>query len=96
MPAGCPTWARWAGLNSHAYGINTLGQVVGSAQTVQGIYHAFVYGGGAMKDLNNLLPAQSDWLVLSQANSINDRGQIVGTGITANGFTHAFVLDINS
>lgn len=46
-----------------------------------------------MTDLNTLLPANSGWLVLTQANSINNRGQIVGTGITSGGFTHAFVLN---
>jgi probable HAF family extracellular repeat protein len=78
------------GANSHAYGINNLGQIVGSAQTASGITHAFVYTGGTMTDLNNLLPANSGWLVLTQATSINDRGQITGTGITVGGFTHAF------
>ena len=48
-----------------------------------------------MTDLNDLLPADSGWLVLTQANSINDSGQIVGTGITADGFTHAFVFDMS-
>lgn len=41
-----------------------------------------------MQDLNDLLPANSGW-VLEQAAGINDNGIIVGRG-TINGETHAF------
>ena len=84
------------GAASYAYGINNLGQVVGSAQTSWGIYHAFVYSDGAMVDLNDRLPDKSDWLVLTQARSINDNGQVVGSGVTSDGFTHAFLFNINN
>jgi probable HAF family extracellular repeat protein len=43
-----------------------------------------------MLDLNNLIPANSGWL-LQIANAINDQGQIVGQG-TLNGQTEAFLL----
>ena len=43
-----------------------------------------------MRDLNNLIPSNSGWL-LTSANSINVRGQITGEG-TIGGQTHAFVL----
>jgi probable HAF family extracellular repeat protein len=75
-----------------AYGINGLGQIVGEADdTAQ---HAFLYTGGAMTDLNSLLPANSGW-VLTEAHAINDAGQIVGLG-TLNGQKHAFLLTFPS
>ena len=43
-----------------------------------------------MLDLNNLIPANSGWL-LQQATAINDQGQIVGYG-TLNGQSEAFLL----
>ena len=45
---------------------------------------------GGMKDLNNLIPPNSGW-VLVLANSINNSGQITGYG-TINGENHAFLL----
>ena len=82
------------GTYSYAYGINNLGQVVGTAQTSAGAWHAFLYSGGVMTDLNSKLPANSGWIELSQANSINNNGQVVGTGFTATGFSHGFVLNL--
>jgi probable HAF family extracellular repeat protein len=85
------------GDNSRAFGINSQGQVVGTAQIAQGdVYHAFLYSGGTMIDLNAQLPANSGWTVISDANSINDNGQIAGTGITASGFTHGYLINLNS
>ena len=83
------------GATSSAYGINDLGQIVGTAETAGGVPHAFIYAEGTMTDLNDLLPADSGWLVLTQAKSINNNGQVVGTGITTDGYTHAFVLDMS-
>src|SRR5438132_11719306 len=84
----------FGGWGSYAYGINNLGQVVGTAQTSAGAWHAFLYSGGVMTDLNSKLPANSGWIDLSQANSINNNGQVVGTGFTATGFSHGFVLNL--
>ncbi len=84
----------FGGWGSYAYGINNLGQVVGTSQTSAGAWHAFLYSGGVMTDLNSKLPANSGWIALSQANSINNNGQIVGTGFTATGFSHGFVLNL--
>jgi len=42
--------------------------------------HAFVYRGGRMQDLNDLIPRDADW-TLERARAINDRGQIVGAGL---------------
>jgi probable HAF family extracellular repeat protein len=71
--------------NSHAYGINATGQVVGESG------HAVLWQNGTITDLNGLLSAGSGW-VLYQANAINDAGQIVGYGVNPQGLTHAFLL----
>jgi probable HAF family extracellular repeat protein len=78
-----PTSTTWG------FGINNSGVVVGQS-TFSNTYHAFVYSGGKMKDLNKLIPAGSGW-VLTDADSINDLGQIVGGGVH-NGHQHAFLL----
>jgi len=71
------------------FGINDSGVVVGQS-TFAGTYHAFVYSGGKIKDLNGMLPAGSGW-VLIEADSINAAGQIAGMG-THNGQEHAYLL----
>ena len=78
------------GTNSTALDINSADQVVGTSITASGDAHAFVWQGGAMTDLNTLLPAGSGW-VLTQANAINNRGEIAGTGLVG-GVAHAFLL----
>jgi len=74
--------------------VNTSGTVVGYAEAASSsetlVYHAFIYSGSKMQDLNSLISANSGW-VLSQANGINDSGQIVGYGII-NNLEHAFLL----
>ena len=64
------------GNESHAYGINNVGQVVGSSLTEDGKKHAFIWDSiNGMQDLdpdtrfNNLT-----------ARKINNSGQVVGTG----------------
>jgi probable HAF family extracellular repeat protein len=42
--------------------------------------HAFLWRNGRIRDLNDLIPPGSGW-VLEAANAINDAGQIVGTGM---------------
>ncbi len=71
------------------FGINDSGAVVGQS-TFGGSYHAFVYSGGKIRDLNSMIPAGSGW-VLIEADGINASGQIVGMG-TRNGLEHAFLL----
>jgi probable HAF family extracellular repeat protein len=51
---------------------------------------AFVYSGGRMQNLNELIPARSGW-TLEKATGINDRGQIVGQGLH-HGQERAFLL----
>ena len=74
--------------------INTNGVVVGYASVPDSsetlVYHAFLYSGSKMQDLNKLIPAKSGW-VLTQANGINDSGEIVGYGMI-NGQEHGFLL----
>jgi probable HAF family extracellular repeat protein len=82
-----------AGANSTTWGlaINDSGVIVGYS-SFQATYHAFVYSGGKMRDLNKLIPAGSGWLLL-QAFGINNAGQIVGTGMH-NGKEHGFLLTL--
>jgi probable HAF family extracellular repeat protein len=75
------------GFYSEAWGINNLGQVVGSSYTnggsgLQGV-HAFLYTGGA--GLADLTPTSDT----GNATDINDAGQVTGYQ-TALGGTHAF------
>ncbi len=64
--------------NSRANDVNTAGAVVGMMFLAVG-EHAFLVSGGQVVDLNDRLPAGSEW-VLQEAVSINDGGQIVGRG----------------
>jgi probable HAF family extracellular repeat protein len=81
----------FAGNTSTVWGvaINDSGVVVGKS-TFGGTYHAYVYSNGKIKDLNNLIPTGSGW-VLIDARGINTAGQIVGMG-TQNGQEHAYML----
>ena len=80
------------GVSSYAYGINSFGAVVGySWLPGSSAQHAFLYYNGQIQDLNNIIPANSGW-VLEQAFGINDEGDVVGIG-THNGQTRAFLID---
>jgi probable HAF family extracellular repeat protein len=80
------------GYASEARAINNSGTVVGWSYLADNYTtHAFAWtASGGLQDLNNLIPANSGW-VLMYANGINASGQIVGTG-TINTLTHAFLL----
>jgi probable HAF family extracellular repeat protein len=81
----------FGGPASSARDINNQRQIVGYALDGSLGPRAFLSeGGGAMVDLNTLLPPDSGWVLLS-ANAINDAGQIVGEG-TLNGEPRAFLL----
>ena len=68
------TLGETTGLGSDAYGINSLGQVVGTSWlTGDATFHAFLYSDGSMQDLGTLPGATG-----SRALGINDNGQIVG------------------
>jgi T5SS/PEP-CTERM-associated repeat protein/probable HAF family extracellular repeat protein len=75
---------------SRALDINDGEQVVGNARNAASQNRAFLWENGQMKDLNNFVPADSGWALVS-AEAINQRGQIVGFGVI-NGQTHAFLL----
>ncbi len=78
------------GTYSLANQINNHGQAVGLSRIAGGELHAFLWEDGVMTDLNNLIPADSGW-ILVEATAINKAGQIAGVG-TINGRTHAFLL----
>ncbi len=81
------------GAYSTGTSINSAGVVVGYATPANPNatgYHAFVYAGSKMHDLNSLIPPSSGW-VLEAANAINDSDEIVGYG-TIHGEEHGFLL----
>ena len=75
-----------------AFGINDAGQLVGSSRnTVTRVSHAFVFSGGQLLDLNNLLIPGHGWDELTGAFAVNSRGQIAGYG-RIDGVIRAFRL----
>ncbi|HEY7117662.1 MAG TPA: hypothetical protein VH475_13820 [Tepidisphaeraceae bacterium] len=72
--------------------VNARGDIVGKSSTARADMHAFLYRGGAVQDLNDLIDPSLGW-TLTEATGINDRGQIVGNGINPQGQHHAFLLD---
>jgi probable HAF family extracellular repeat protein len=83
------------GAGSCAFGINSIGNVVGWSyydHTVNGhAGGAFFWSNGVMHDLNELIDPSSNWF-LSMATAINDNGQIVGIGSNPSGQIDAFLL----
>jgi probable HAF family extracellular repeat protein len=69
--------------------VNLSRQVVGFDLDSNFNSRAFLWQNGVMVDLNDLIAADSPW-VLESALAINDAGQITGYGII-NGLTHAFL-----
>jgi probable HAF family extracellular repeat protein len=64
--------------NSRGNDINDAGDVVGMMFLAVG-EHAFLASQGQVFDLNDLIPAGTEW-VLQEAMSVNDDGDIVGRG----------------
>ena len=87
---------------SSASDVNDLGSVVGTSALVdfgnegfESAYRAFVWEPLiGMVDLNDLLPADSGW-ILEWAAAINNVGQICGRG-RLNGEIRGFVFDLNT
>lgn len=79
------------GYPTYVYGMNNVGQVVGSATTASGGTHAFLYSGGNMTDLGTLPGGSS-----SEASAINSSGQVVGQSTAANGVVHAFLYSAST
>jgi probable HAF family extracellular repeat protein len=67
------------GDDGQAWGINDLGRAVGYSLTGDGQWHAILYRGGVLYDLNNLIAATSG-VELIAATAIDDLGRIVGFG----------------
>jgi probable HAF family extracellular repeat protein len=68
-----------------ATGINNRGQVVGNNfDSSFNWSHGFIWQNGVMTDLNTLIPADSNFFVISASN-INDRGQISGMATVVSG-----------
>jgi probable HAF family extracellular repeat protein len=65
---------------SNATGINNSRQVVGISQDLVGEPRAFLYSGGQMYDLNDLVKRDMGWHFRA-AFAINNRGQIVGEAL---------------
>ncbi len=79
------------GVFSAAHGINNAGQIVGGSLTGGNEhFHAFLFTGNAMYDLNELIGDSDRW-ELVQAVGINDQGQIIGVGLLE-GEDHVFLL----
>jgi probable HAF family extracellular repeat protein len=76
----------FGGNESRAYGINYAGQVVGTAKTTSGEFHAFSWDKGTLKDLG-ILNGYSN----SKAWDINNAGQVVGYAYNQLTNGHAFL-----
>jgi probable HAF family extracellular repeat protein len=77
--------------HSAAIGINDQGVITGiSIAPDFSSLRAFVWRGGTMTDLNQLVPANST-LYLLTACSINARGEITGIAVDANGNPHGYL-----
>ena len=78
---------------SYGHGINASGQVTGVSNTSGGPFHAFLWDGSGMLDLNDLIAPGAGW-TLFEGNGINDAGQITGSGRIGGeeGQVHAYLL----
>ena len=79
---------------AYATDINDAGVVVGIMRTSgasSSPYHAWIYAGGVLYNLNSLVPSGSG-LHLAYANAINNNGEIVGLAYDAQGQRHGFLL----
>jgi probable HAF family extracellular repeat protein len=78
---------------SYAHGINNSNLVVGGSfvDKKNQVYHAFVYEGGSMGDLNLMLDGTGAGWTLTEARAVNDDGQITGLGLFG-GSPHTFLL----
>jgi probable HAF family extracellular repeat protein len=90
------------GDSTQAFGINNSGQVVGLyISQPSGTLHPFIYQGGKMQELENLIPPNSGWTLgaysvnlpyaYNVVMAINDAGQIIGSGVF-NGLLQAYLL----
>lgn len=78
------------GPQSFARSVNSLGDVVGSADTASGDTHAFIYKNGVMTDLLGSKGGSQ-----SGAQSINDAGQVAGFTFDSSGNSQAYMFQNN-
>jgi probable HAF family extracellular repeat protein len=81
-------------IGSFGYGVNDSGQVVGYSNFLGDgsiTQRAFLYSGGQMLDLNDLI-APGSGFTLQYAYGISDTGYIAGIGTAPDGFQHPFLL----
>ena len=77
-----------------ALGINNSGQVIGISTVALGASHAFIWtSGGGIRDLNDLIAADSQILLVA-AVGINDRGQIIAYGGNRDTYDHDTPISI--
>jgi probable HAF family extracellular repeat protein len=70
---------------AYAYAINNLGQIVGGAEIAYHDTRAFLYRGGRMVNLNDLIQPGTGW-TLEAAVAINDRAQILAWAFGSGGY----------
>jgi len=85
-PAPCPNWAFDINSSDVIVG-RTYDRTLGAGAEV----HAFIYDGGTMRDLNDLIDPSLGFL-LTEARAINDAGWIAANGLNAAGEERAFLL----
>lgn len=72
------------GTTGSVNGINEFGTVVGSSQTASKVNHAFIFSGGVMTDLNNVVGTALTYngaaVTLTSATSINNFGDVTAIG----------------
>lgn len=77
---------------TYVWGMSETGQMVGSVTNAGGtLSHAFLYTGGQLHDLNDVLPAGQGWEYLTAAYAVNSSGQIAGYG-RINGQYRGFLM----
>lgn len=77
------------GYNQYSYSsayINNHGEVAFTSYAVDGVMHAYLYGGGKITDLGTLPGFET-----SEATGINDSGEVVGNAYAIDGTEHAFL-----
>ncbi len=85
MPYEVTDLGTLGGSESHAWGINASGQVVGHSHTASGNLHAFLWQNSVMQDLGTFGGSYSS------AHDINASGQVAGSAHSADGDLHAFL-----
>lgn len=71
------------GKNSTGYAVNSSGQVLGTSDTAGNANHLFLYLGGTMYDLNDMVPASAGVTTFESFGAIgmNDSAQIAATAL---------------